>query len=264
MLEQIVLGIIQGVAEWLPISSEGMIILAQTNLFYSPQGLEANIEYALFLHLGTFLAALIYFRKEVLTILQTLVRYKSQPREMQNLTLFLVISTLISGCLGLVLIKLLSAWTDQVTSSGRVITFLVGIALLITAYLQLKAKEGGYKTLSDLTVRDAVLLGIVQGCAALPGLSRSGTTVAALLLCRFDKAYALKISFLMSLPIVLAGNILLNIHGFVWSTEAMTGLFFSFIFGLATIHILLKFAEKINFGYFVAVFGLLTLVAVFV
>lgn len=259
MFEQIILGIIQGVAEWLPVSSEGLIILAKTNLFHSQESIETIIRQALFLHFGTFLAALIYFRQDVRKLIKTIFRFKSQPQDTQKLLSFLLMATIISGVLGLILIKILSHVTAQFNTQGKIITLAVGCLLLGTAYLELKAKKNGYREIKDLKITDSILLGIVQGFAALPGLSRSGLTVSVLLLRKFDKSSALKMSFLMSLPIVLAGNILLNWNALAWSAEAFAGICFSFIFGLATIHLLLKLAEKINFGYFVLLFGILTI-----
>jgi undecaprenyl-diphosphatase len=104
----------------------------------------------------------------------------------------------------------------------------------------------------------------VQGFAALPGFSRSGLTISALLLRKFDETAALRLSFLMSLPIVLGGNVLLNLKdGFVLSAGAVFGLVFSFVFGIFTIHVLFRVARKINFAYFVLGFGVITLVAAF-
>lgn len=261
MLEQIVLGTIQGITEWLPVSSEGLIVLAKTHLFHSRQPLETLIQEALFLHLGTFLAALIYLRRDVFKILQNLFHPHGGDQEIRRLTIFLVISTIISGLLGIVFVKLLCQWTAKFESTGRFLTFLTGVFLLVTAFLQFKAQARGYKNFANLTILDGIILGIVQGLAVLPGLSRSGTTVAVLLLRRFDKTCSLEISFLMSLPIVLAGNILTYLEGWIWSKESLAGLACAFILGLATIHLLLKLAQKINFGFFVLGFGLITILA---
>ena len=261
MLEQLILGIIQGIAEWLPVSSEGLIILAKTNLFGSAGNIEEAIHQALFLHFGTFLAALIYFRRDVKRLIGTIFSYRSQPQETQKLLSFLLISTTVSGALGLLLIKTLSHIASQLESQGTIITLMVGCLLLGTAFLELKTKKSGYRTIRDLKIIDGILLGIVQGLAALPGFSRSGLTVSALLLCKLDKIYALKLSFLMSLPIVLGGNLMFNFNASALSPEALVGLLFSFIFGLATIHLLLKIAQKVNFGYFVLFFGILTILS---
>ena len=101
----------------------------------------------------------------------------------------------------------------------------------------------------------------MQGLSTLPGISRSGSTVSVLLLDKVDKTEALRLSFLMSLPIVLAGNIFFNLKGFAFSFNMLYGLFFSFVFGILTIHALIKVSKKINFGYFVLIFGLLMIVA---
>lgn len=263
MLEGMIFGIIQGIAEWLPVSSEGVIVLIKTN-FFGGGGLESIVKFALFLHLGTALAATIYFRKDVVEIFKTLFHYKKASLENKKIFNFLFISTIISGVLGLILIKILSGAEGTLGQSTKIINLTVGILLLITAYLQFrKSKVISTREPKDIKSSDSVTMGIVQGFAALPGLSRSGLTVSSLLLLKFDEGQALRLSFLMSIPIVLAGNVLLNIKGFNLSLENLFGFLFSFIFGLATIHILLKVAKKINFAYFVLIFGLLMIGSLF-
>lgn len=263
IIENIILGIIQGITEWLPVSSEGMIVLAKVNLF-SGQGLEVPIKLALFLHLGTFFAALIYFRKDVVKILKVIPNYKNSDLERKNIFKFLFVSTLVSGVLGFLLFKTLLFFEEQIAFTGKLITLIIGLLLLGTALLQLKFKREGIKGLKDLKFVDGLILGIVQGFSILPGLSRSGLTISSLLLRKFNETHALKLSFLMSLPIVLAGNIVLNLNEMVFTFNGLIGLLFAFLFGILTIHLLLKFSRKVNFGYFVLVFGLITLGAVFV
>lgn len=263
MLEQIVLGTIQGIAEWLPISSEGLIILIKSN-FFGQTALAENIRQALFLHLGTFLAALIYFRKDVVLLVAAVFNFKKSNLETKKLFWFLISATLISGILGFALLKVFSNLEEQLFLSAKVVTLVIGLLLLLTGWLQLRAKTDGVRQVKNLNGKDGILLGIIQGFSALPGLSRSGLTVSALLLKRFDGAAALRISFLMSLPIVLAGNIVLNFGQFNFSQEALAGLAFSFVFGILTIGALLKLARRINFGYFILVFGILVVISVFV
>lgn len=264
MFEQIILGIVQGIAEWLPISSEGMIILVKTHFFPAGQSFASIVRTALFLHLGTFFAALIYFRKDVLKLCVGLLNFRQLSEENKKIFSFLLYTTIISGCLGFGLMKIFEKIIDQFDTTGRVITLCVGCLLFITAYLEIKAKKSGYRPAIQLTLKDSLILGIAQGFAVLPGLSRSGLTVSSLLLLKFDKTTALKLSFLMSLPIVLAGNIILNINELTVSANGLVGLLFSFIFGLATIHLLLKLAEKVNFGYFMIGLGLLTVISAFI
>ena len=136
--------------------------------------------------------------------------------------------------------------------------------LLTTGILQIKAKKKEEKKMVDAGNKDGVLLGLVQSFASLPGLSRSGLTVSVLLLRKFRSEAALKLSFLMSLPIVLGGNIILNLDKFNFSLESFSGLLFSFVFGLLTIKLLLKTARKINFGWFVLFFGIIVIISIFV
>lgn len=269
MLEQIILGTIQGIAEWLPVSSEGILVLVEKNILHSGDGIEVIIQKALFLHLGTFLAALVYFRKDVFSLSKAFFRYKSAENNKKKLLKFLIITTLLSGLLGVLLLKGLAGLDKRVSYStqiygAQIITLLIGCALLITAFLQIRVSKKGCKKVDQLTDSDGILLGLMQGLAAVPGLSRSGLTVSILLLRRFDDACALKLSFLMSLPIVLGGNIILNLNHLAFSIEQVVGLLFSFVFGLLTINLLLKLAKKINFGYFVLFFGLLVIVLAFI
>jgi len=261
MIEQIVLGTVQGIAEWLPISSEGAIFLVSSN-FFGEQDVAELLRQALFLHLGTFLATLVYFWKDVVKVFQTLIGYKSAVPGQKNQLKFLVIATLISGGIGLVVLTFITS-TDF-TATAKAVNVVIGISLLVTAFLQIRAGQGGLRLLDHINNSDSVLLGIAQGMATLPGLSRSGLTISALLLRKVNDELALKLSFLLSLPIVLAGNIALNFKEFAFQAEMLIGLLFSFGFGLITIHVLLKLARKINFGYFVLVFAVLVLAATFI
>lgn len=263
MFEGIVLGLVQGVAEWLPVSSEGMIVLVKTH-FFGGESLVESVHLALFLHLGTFFAALVYFWKDILVLLQTVLNYKRVSSDEKVLLHFLFLATLISGTFGFGLLKLVEGYEETLMSSGSAISVLVGLMLLVTGGLLLSKKTQTTRGEKELTIQDGVVLGITQGFAALPGLSRSGLTVSVLLLRHISEQQALRLSFLMSLPIVLAGNIILNMGSLTVTLELLVGLVAAFISGLLTIHILLKVARKINFGKFVIGFGLLMVLSAFV
>lgn len=264
MLELIVLGIIQGISEWLPVSSEGLLFLVKANFFGGGE-IEAVLKQALFLHLGTFLAASVYLRKDVIRLLKAFLDKKNASYADWKTISFLVWTTLISGLMGILIINFLSGVESEFEMSSKLINLGIGILLLVTAFLQIKSSKDGGKYPADLRRKDGIFLGFMQGLAALPGLSRSGLTVSGLLLRRFDEYYALRLSFLMSLPIVLAGNIVLNLEALTtFSLESFAGLAASFVFGILTIGGLLKIAEKVNFGYFVFGFAALLLLSVFV
>ena len=261
LIEQIVLGIAQGITEWIPVSSEGMIVLIKTMVFGHEGPLEEIISEALFLHLGSVLAATIYFRSDITRLFFALFKKEDSDDSVRPLLIFLIISTLISGVLGIILLKTLSGIISQWPASTRILTLAVGLCLLITGALQLSKKETGSRLTKDLNIKDGILLGIAQGFAALPGLSRSGLTVAALLFRKYGATQSIRLSFLMSIPIVLAGNIVMNMGGNDFQAEHIVGLGFSFIFSLLTIDVLLKVARKINFGAFVIAVGALVVLS---
>lgn len=262
MVEHAILGIIQGLAEWLPISSEGLLFLTKLT-FFSQDGFSVpdTISLILFLHLGTFLAALIYFRRDCLRLTRSLFNFRASPFADRRVIVFLIISTVISGGLGIVVLTL--AENTILLASGKVITLIVGLLLLITGGLGLTVRFSGARSEESVSIADAIILGILQGISPLPGVSRSGITVAGLLLRGLNDTAALRLSFLMSLPIVLGGNIVLNLKsGLIFNSPALVGLAFSFIFGLLTIHLLIRLARRVSFAWFAIFFGLLSVISI--
>lgn len=264
MGEAIVLGAIQGVAEWLPISSKSLVILAEFR-FFGVQTLDAALRYALFLHIGTFFAALFYLRRDVISLMRGFFSYSKTDDTTRRLIRFYAVTTCISGLLGLAFFKLIVTAEDAFNITGAIATLGIGILLLATGALQIYRKTGGLRKESDVSLKDGIIAGIAQGLAAIPGFSRSGFTVSALLSRKFDDIASLRMSFLMSLPAVLGGNIILNLSYIkAFSFEMAVGIFSAFVFGLLTMHILLDIARRVQFGWFVVVFGTLMIIAAFV
>jgi len=260
--QQIILGIIQGIVEWLPFSSEGFMLFVQTN-FFKQTDISLFIKQALFLHLGTFFAALIYFRKDVKELFQGLFDYKKADIGTKRTLNFLIVATIISGFVGLAFLQFIKFIDTQFLLTSKIITFIIGALLLISGFLQVRASSIGIRTIYHLNNIDSVFLGFTQGLAALPGFSRSGLTISALLFRNIKETTALKLSFILSLPIVLIGNIILNLRDFTLITGLFWGLLTSFVFGLATIHILMKLAQKIKFGWFVVLMAILVIASSF-
>lgn len=263
IITYIILGIVQGITEWLPISSSGMTMLILSN-FFNITSIDVLIKTSLFLHLGTFLAAIIYFRKDVKQLFKTIFNYKTSESDTKKLFNFILISTLISGIIGILIINFLLNFESFANLTGKTISLIIGILLFITGFLQLLSRKKGNRKIINLNSKDNIYLGIAQGLSSLPGLSRSGITVSILMLRKIENSSALKLSFLMSMPIILVGNILLNLKDTIISMNALYGLLFSFIFGLLTISGLVKISKKINFGWFILIFAILMIISILI
>lgn len=234
MLEYAILGIIQGIFEWLPISSEGVVAVVSHFLIKNFQPLEI----ALFSHLGTFFAVLIYFRKEWVNILT-----------FKNIILlrFLIIAVIISGIIGFIFYNIIK---DVVIGSSLLV--ITGFGLLLTAYFHRVKKISGI-SFNKL----AVISGVLQGLAVIPGLSRSAATIFALSLGKFNLSEILKISYMMSAPAVLAMSGFLFFQNPVLIYDAWPALLFSFFFGIITLGFLFKVAASIDFFKFALIFAFL-------
>lgn len=188
---------------------------------------------------------------------------------MQKLGSFIVVATIISGSIGLVLLQLLRSIIvdgdpERSDGTGAYFMLIIGVALLVTAFLQYKKSSGGKREMKNLDFKDALFVGFIQGFAIIPGLSRSGTTTAALLIRNVKNSHALKISFLMSIPVVLGANIILNydiISKYDLSVyNTLLALGSSFIFGIATIHWFMQFARKVNMAKFIFIIAIITII----
>lgn len=139
IFQAFVLGIIQGITEWLPVSSSAFLTLSLSNIF-NITDISYLIHVTLFLHLGTFFAALIYFRKDVKIIFKTLFNYKNSSSENKKIFNFLLLSTIITGIIGIIILKILTSLSSNLLP-GKTISLMVGIFLLITGIIQFSPKR---------------------------------------------------------------------------------------------------------------------------
>ncbi len=243
LFEAIILGILQGVFEWLPVSSQGQII-AVAIAFFQISTQEA-LKHSIFLHTGTLIAAIIFFRKELIKIIQ------GENPELRNFILIAVLATIITAVPSFFILK-------QLIFSSTILLFLIGFLLIITGLLQ-KIKQKQIKP--KLNKKNSIILGLMQGFSVLPGISRSGITTATLLFEGFEPEEAFRISFLLSVPTVLIGEIAYGlVEGFSFEFNSLIALVFAFVFGLISIDLLLKLAKRISFSWFAIGFGLIYLI----
>jgi undecaprenyl-diphosphatase len=263
--QSIILGMIQGITEWLPISSKAMVSLAMIKFFDSNIALSEAVYYSIWLHMGTLFAVALFYKNDLTALIKNLPRYfrdVTNPRGYNKLTTFLIVSTF---CTGLVGAPLAVFGLRHFTFSGTIAIAFIGMLLIVTGILQSFARRR-VSLNKSLAVKDAVLVGIMQGFAALPGLSRSGLTISTLLLRRYAARDALNLSFMMYIPAVLGAEIGLGIlkGGLYFNVYSALAIVVAFIFGIFTIRILLTVAERINFSYFCILLGSLCVLALFI
>ncbi len=224
LLQSILMGIIQGLTEFLPVSSSGHLAL-----FKALFGFEASsgILFDVMLHLGTLAAIFVVYYKDIaqlilegFSILRDL--FINLGRLLQNLFIkgtrrkyihvmegayrrfvwLVLISTVPTGILGILLKDFIERASDN--------TLIPGICLLVTAVILFVSDRirAGKKNAQTATIGDAVTIGVVQGIATLPGISRSGSTITAALACGFSRKFAVKYSFIMSIPAILGAAVL--------------------------------------------------------
>lgn len=228
----IVMGIIQGVAEFLPISSSGHLALFKHILDIDLE--TGGLLFDIMLHFGTLVAVFICFWKDIKKLVvegfgilgdffgnigrwfyNLTAKKDSGRKEMKKVVstayrkfvMMVLVSTIPTGILGILL--------KDVIETASATVLVPGICLLVTGVLLLIADfvKPGIKRPNQISYGEAGMVGIAQGIATMPGLSRSGTTITACLLCGFDKNFAVKYSFIMSIPAVL-GAVVLELKDF--------------------------------------------------
>lgn len=222
LLETIILGIIQGIAEFLPISSSGHLAI-----FKALFGLEdVGLTYDILLHLGTLVAVFIVYWKDiwklikegigiVIDVCRNIGRFFGNKFAKKNSTyvkivssayrkfvMLIIVSTIPTGIIGVIFSKIFNMDNPSL--------IIPGISLLITGLMLSVVDElpAGHKTPKETTYKNSLTLGIAQGIATLPGISRSGTTLTVGVLCGLDRKFAIKYSFIMSIPAILGACVL--------------------------------------------------------
>ncbi|MFT4888151.1 MAG: undecaprenyl-diphosphatase [Pseudohongiellaceae bacterium] len=243
------LAFIQGLTEFLPISSSAHLILPSLLLDWPDQGLTFDVA----VHLGSLAAVIFYFRRDIAGIVTAwlLHLFRGRPSGEAKLGWLLIIATVPAGLAGLLV-------NDFVANYARALP-VIASASIIFAVLLLYSQRKSSSTLSldSLTWRQAAVIGVAQTIALIPGASRSGVTMTAALLCNMSKSDAGKFSFLLSIPIILASGLLKGLElssdldGSIAWFELGYGAIVSGVVALFCIHCFLAFIERIGFLPFV-------------
>ncbi|MDO4369458.1 MAG: undecaprenyl-diphosphate phosphatase [bacterium] len=235
IIKYIILGIVQGFTEPLPISSSGHLLIFK-NLFNLNLG---DLNFEIITNFGSLLAILFLYRKKIIKIIKEFFLYiKTKEKKYYSnfkYALLIVVGTIPAGILGLL-------FKDKIELISSNVKY-VGIALLITALALFIVKNiNGKKDDSDITYKDAIKVGLFQAIALLPGISRSGATLTGALLCNIKKDKALDFSFMLYIPISLA-TMVLGVSDLVSSPDVkslMLPYFLGFLFSIIVTYFALK------------------------
>lgn len=235
IIEAIILGIIQSLTEFLPVSSSGHLVL-MSKIF----GISGNfVFFSVILHVATLLAVVLYFRKEVWFLL----RHPTNKTAKQ-----LYLATLPT----IILVLIFESFIEN-SFDGKLLPFcffFTAILLIITQFVSSKSQN------KELDYKGSFAMGFMQGIAVLPGISRSGTTICTGIMLGYDKVKSAKFSFLMSIPVIFA-SMLYEIYklikaggGQIFPLQTFISAIFAFVIGFLAIKLMLFVVKKVKFYWF--------------
>ena len=267
VIQGILLGILQGIAEFLPISSSGHLAVVQ-KLF----GLEeVPLLFDIMLHLATLLAVVLYFRKKIWTLLCVfgrLIARRPAPKAVNKddllcgteargrmTILAVIITTVVTGAIGVFTSKLIPDMPVKVTCAGFIVTALLLVFSSIIERRKSSAVKKSAEKNDGIKWYQAIVIGVMQGFGTLPGISRSGSTIAGSQLCGVNRAAAGEYSFIVSIPAIL-GAFLLELKDFaevgstVGAAPVIAGCVAAFAWGYISLAVLMKIIRKGKLEWF--------------
>lgn len=258
-LEALILGIIQGLTEYLPVSSSGHLAIG-ANLF----GIEGseNLAFTILVHVATVMSTLVILWREIVWLVNGVLKFKMND-EMRYF-INILISMIPVGIVGV----FFKDYVEQIFGSGLLI---VGIMLLVTASLLTYSYYARPRQKEKISKRDAFIIGLAQACAVMPGLSRSGSTIATGLILGNKKEKLAQFSFLMVIPPILGEALLdtlkavkgVDVFGDIGTMPLVIGFFAAFLSGCLACKWMINIVKKgklIYFGIYCAIVGAVTIV----
>ncbi|MDF1561616.1 MAG: undecaprenyl-diphosphate phosphatase [Deltaproteobacteria bacterium] len=260
ILDAVILGVVQGITEFLPISSSGHLVVGQHALGLKSEG--GGVLFEVVVHAGSLLAVLAVYANDLWRIL--LASLRALPAFFQGrfaesiadpearLGAFIVLGTIPTGLMGVALKDLFESLFGSLSAVGAAF-LLTGLLLWISGRISAR-QQGEARGPESLRVRDALIVGVAQGIAITPGISRSGTTIATAMILGIDRSLAARFSFLLSIPAIL-GALVLHLKDGVGALEAGAGVFLAgflaaAISGYLALRLLLVLVDRGRFGVF--------------
>lgn len=258
ILVAVILGLIQGITEFLPVSSSGHVLIA-SRILQNP----SSFEFDVLVSFGTLFAVIFYYRKRFIEILLDLIK-----RRDLNLTLKLIVATLPAVAVGFVFKDIIEQYLHG-TNTAIFMLITIGLLMVWSVRWTVDKRLAVNKDLHKITYRQVLIIGLAQCVALISGSSRSGVTMLAALKQGFTTKVAAEWSFLMSVPVILGASlrVLLSDSGQQFVTEQMpvflVANIISFVSGIAAIHILLKILQKRGlywFGWYRIILGVVLII----
>ena len=266
----IILGVIQGCLEWVPVSSEAFLMIYLISVVKLDPSTALAI--SLLLHFSTMLTVLLFFKKEFKEALNTLINTLNRDKEnnIRGKSVFRLLwtsllgSAISGGAIFILYINLLAIVEESFLELAGLVTLaLIGITMIVTGLIIRKSFKG-FKSLEDLNYMDGLLGGLIQGLAVIPGISRSGVTLTFFLYRKLKKEDAIVCSFLIYVPAVILSTSYYLLSGDISNIIRDVNVLFlsmtfisSFAISLLTIKSFVYMAEKLSFSKFLIFFGLL-------
>ena len=265
--EAVILGLVQGLAEFLPISSSGHLALLQQAFGVSE---DKVLLFAVLLHVGTLISVFIVYWKDIWALIVELCLtikdlctgkgLRLAERPVRKLGVMIIVATIPTAVIGLAF----SDFFDSLYTS----VIQIGVGLIITGFLLVLAEKmgEGNRGIQQMNFRNAIFIGLVQGVAICPGISRSGSTLFGSLICNLDRKFAVKFVFLISIPSILGSAVLETpaaIEAGVTAAELgpiLVGMLVAAVSGLVAIKTMIKIVsdKKLSyFSYYVWVLGVI-------
>ena len=263
LTEVVILAIIQGITEFLPVSSSAHLIFPSQILGWQDQGLAFDVA----VHIGTLLAVVCYYLADLVTIgthtIESIIKRRNTP--ISRVGWFIIIATIPAGLCGFI-------FENNIATAARSIhviaytTIIFGLLLGIASYINrklcwrtvLNIQGQRADSLRHMTLQQAIIIGCAQALALIPGTSRSGVTLTAGLFLGLRPEAAARFSFLLSIPIIMASGLLESIKlyqnpdlGGADISQMLVGAFVSFILAISVIHLFMKYISKSGMAIFV-------------
>lgn len=272
IIQGILLGILQGIAEFLPISSSGHLAVAQKLFGLS----DVPLLFDIVLHLATLAAVILYFRKKIaklFVILWQWLMHKTSAEDGDNTDILagntergrrtiiaVFVTTVVTGAIGVFTSKLIPDMSLKITAGGFIVT---AALLIISAFIEKrrKAAQQTFSSASDtpkgINIAQAALIGVMQGIGTFPGISRSGSTIAGALFGGLDRAAAGEYSFIVSIPAILGAFVLElkdldKVGTSIGAAPVIAGCAAAFAWGYISLTVLMKIIKKGRLEWFAA------------